>query len=144
MLRTEDGGATWEQQANGPAASRGIRCADALTCVATTPSGQSLMRTIDGGATFTSVSPSSTKLLAAAFAVGPAGRCGGGGRRHRGVRRRRRDLAPLGERLSQTFTRIRAVSASLVFAVGPNGTLARTSDGGSLVVRRSASPPPRT
>ena len=38
--------------------------------------------------------------------------------------------APLGERLSQTFTRIRAVSASLVFAVGPNGTLARTSDGG--------------
>ena len=38
--------------------------------------------------------------------------------------------APLGERLPQTFTRIRAVSASLVFAVGPNGTLARTSDGG--------------
>ena len=35
-----------------------------------------------------------------------------------------------GRRLSQTFTRIRAVSASLVFAVGPNGTLARTSDGG--------------
>ena len=70
VLRTENGGATWEQQANGPALSR-IRCADTLTCIATTPSGQSLMRTNDGGANFTSVSPSSTKLLAATFAVGP-------------------------------------------------------------------------
>ena len=91
VLRTEDGGATWEQQANGPALSR-IRCVDALTCIATTPSGQSLMRTSDGGVTFTSVSPSSTKLLAAAFAAGPAGRCGGRRRRHRGVGRRRYHL----------------------------------------------------
>ena len=53
----------------GPARSR-IRCVDAFTCVATTPSGQSLMRTNDGGVTFTSVSPSSTKLLAATFAAG--------------------------------------------------------------------------
>jgi len=129
VLRTEDGGATWEQQANGQALSR-IRCVDAFTCVATTPSGQSLMRTNDGGMTFISVSPSSTKLLAATFAAGLRVVAAG----EDGVTVVSDDAGntwrPLGERLSQTFTRIRAVSASLVFAVGPNGTLARTSDGG--------------
>jgi photosystem II stability/assembly factor-like uncharacterized protein len=130
VLRTADGGATWEQRVNGvPLTS--IRCVDALTCIGTTQTGQSLMRTADGGATFTSVSPSSTKLLAATFASGgrrvvAAGEDGvtvlsdNGGA----------TWAPLGERMSQTFTRIRAVSASLVFAVGPNGTLARSNDGG--------------
>ena len=88
------------------------------------------MRTSDGGATFTSVSPSSTKLLAATFAAGRRVVAAG----EDGVTVVSDDAgttwAPLGGRLSQTFTRIRAVSASLVFAVGPNGTLARTSDGG--------------
>jgi photosystem II stability/assembly factor-like uncharacterized protein len=129
VLRTENGGATWEQVANGPALSR-IRCVDTLTCVATTPSGQSLMRTIDGGVTFTSVSPSSTKLLGAAFAAGRRVVAAG----EDGVTVVSDDAgitwAPIGGRLSQTFTRIRAVSASLVFAVGPKGSLARTGDGG--------------
>ena len=92
VLRTEDGGATWEQLANRAGSLARSAAWTRFTCLATTPSGQSLMRTTDGGVTFTSVSPSSTKLLAAAFAVGPARRRGGRGRRHRGVRRRRRDL----------------------------------------------------
>jgi photosystem II stability/assembly factor-like uncharacterized protein len=129
VLRTEDGGATWKQRLNGVPLV-GIRCVDAFTCVATTPSGQSLMRTNDGGVTFTSVSPSSTKLLAATFGAGLRVVAAG----EDGVTVVSDDAgttwARLGERLPQTFTRIRAVSASLVFAVGPNGTLARTSDGG--------------
>jgi photosystem II stability/assembly factor-like uncharacterized protein len=129
VLRTEDGGATWEQRVNGVPLS-GVRCVDAFRCVATTPSGQSLMRTNDGGATFTSVSPSSTKLLAATFAAGLRVVAAG----EHGVTVVSDDAgttwAPLGGRLPQTFTRIRAVSASLVFAVGPNGTLGRSSDGG--------------
>jgi photosystem II stability/assembly factor-like uncharacterized protein len=129
VLRTQDGGATWEERVNGVALAS-IRCVDALTCIATTGSGQSLMRTNDGGATFTSVSPSSTKLLAASFAVGLRVIAAG----EHGVTVVSNDAgatwAPLGDRLPQTFTRIRAVSASLVFAVGPNGTLARSSDGG--------------
>jgi len=36
----------------------------------------------------------------------------------------------VGARLAQTFTRVRAVSSSLVFAVGPKGGLARSIDGG--------------
>ena len=129
-LRTEDGGATWA--AAGARAGSLARSAawTYFTCIATTPSGQSLMRTTDGGVTFTSVSPSSTKLLAAAFAAGLRVVAAGDD----GVTVVSDDAgttwARLGERLPLTFTRIRAVSASLVFAVGPNGTLARTSDGG--------------
>jgi photosystem II stability/assembly factor-like uncharacterized protein len=38
--------------------------------------------------------------------------------------------ATVGARLSQSFSRVRAVSPSVVLAVGPNGTLVRTIDGG--------------
>lgn len=130
LHRTKDGGATWESGAIGTFFLSGIRCADAFTCILTTQAGTSLMRTTDGGGTLTTVSPSSKKLLAAAFGAGlqvvAAGedgttvRSGDGGR----------TWAPVGERLAQPLTRLRAVSASLVFAVGPNGTLARSSDGG--------------
>jgi photosystem II stability/assembly factor-like uncharacterized protein len=37
---------------------------------------------------------------------------------------------PVGARLKATFSRVRAVSSTLVFAAGPNGTLARSTDGG--------------
>jgi photosystem II stability/assembly factor-like uncharacterized protein len=80
--------------------------------------------------TLTAVSPSSRRLFAIAFGPGTravaAGEDGttvvsddGGGA-----------WASVGGRLSESFSRIRAVSASLVFAVGPNGALAQSSDGG--------------
>lgn len=130
LLRTADGGLTWLQLAPGPLRLSTIRCADSLTCIATTQSGQSLMRTTDGGVTMTPVSPSSTKLFAVGFASGRRAVSAG----ESGVTVLSEDAGatwtPVGGRLSQAFTRIRAVSASLVFAVGPNGTLARSSDGG--------------
>jgi photosystem II stability/assembly factor-like uncharacterized protein len=131
LLRTDDGGATWLKLASGNLRLTSIRCADVLTCLATTQSGQALMRSIDGGLTLTAVSPSSKKLLAVAFAPGQRAVAAG----EAGTTVVSGDAgstwAPLGERLSQPFTRIRAVSASLVFAVGPKGTLARSTDGGS-------------
>jgi len=128
VLYTEDGGMSWHFRQLGLALSA-IRCADVLTCAGTTPSGP-LMRTNDGGATFVAVSPSSSKLLAAAFAVGRRVVAAG----ENGVTVLSDDAgvawAPLGERLSQTFRRIRAASPSLIFAAGANGGLARSADGG--------------
>jgi photosystem II stability/assembly factor-like uncharacterized protein len=130
VLRTGDGGATWEQRAVGLLFLSAIRCADAFTCVLTTQSGTSLMRTTDGGATLTTVSPSSKKLLAAAFGADLRAVAAGEG----GATVRSTDAGAtwttVGKRLTQAFTRIRAVSPSLVFAVGPKGTLARSTDGG--------------
>jgi photosystem II stability/assembly factor-like uncharacterized protein len=129
VLRTTDGGVTWEERATGTALFS-IRCADTSVCLATTPSGQSLMRTTDGGATLTPVSPSSKKLLAVAFASGLFAVAAGEDGTTVLSSNAGATWAPVGVRLSQTFTRIRAISSSLVLAVGPNGTLARSTDGG--------------
>ena len=130
LHRTDDGGATWQSAAIGTFFLSGIRCADAFTCILTTQAGTSLMRTTDGGMTLTSVTPSSKKLLAAAFGAGLYAVAAG----EDGTTVRSTDggttWSPVGGRLAQPFTRIRAVSASLVFAVGPKGTLARSADGG--------------
>src|SRR5687767_4540953 len=130
LHRTKDGGATWENGAAGTFFLSGIRCADAFTCILTTQARTSLMRTTDGGTTLTSVSPSSKKLLAAAFGAGLQVVAAG----EDGVTVRSGDggvtWAPVGGRLAQPFTRLRALSASLAFAVGPKGTLARSADGG--------------
>jgi photosystem II stability/assembly factor-like uncharacterized protein len=131
LLRTLDGGITWVQLASGPLRLATIRCADGFTCIATTQSGQSLMRTTDGGATLTPVSPSSAKkLLAVAF--GPQLSTVAAGEEGTTVHSSDGGAtwAPVGTQLSQQFSRIRAVSASFVLAVGPNGTLARSTDGG--------------
>ena len=67
----------WSDVGTGWRTDRLSRASAASTrspAIATTPSGQSLMRTIDGGVTFTSVSPSSTKLLGGRVRCGPTGR----------------------------------------------------------------------
>jgi photosystem II stability/assembly factor-like uncharacterized protein len=129
-LRTFDGGASWLQSPLGNLKLAKIRCADAFRCLATTQAGQSLYRSADGGNTWTEVSPSSNKLFVVGFgSAGKAVAAGEGGTTvvspDGGV-----TWAPVGDRLTQSFTRIRAVSPSLVVAVGPNGTIARSTDGG--------------
>jgi photosystem II stability/assembly factor-like uncharacterized protein len=132
LLRTTDGGAAWREFAFGLLGLSTIRCADELTCLATTQSGTSLMRTTDGGVTLTAVSPASEKLLAVGF--GPVRRAVAAG--ESGITVTSDDAgttwAPVGDRLSHAFTRIRALSGSLAFAVGSNGTLARSNDGGRV------------
>lgn len=130
LHRTNDGGATWESGAIGSFFLSGIRCADAFTCILTTQAGTSLMRTTDGGSSLTTVNPSSTKLFAAGFATGPRTVAAGEGGAMVWSGDAGMTWAPVGERLAQSFTRIRARSASLAFAVGPKGALARSTDGG--------------
>lgn len=134
FLKTTDGGATWVPLPVGagtpPLDFTGVRCADAANCMAVTSRGDQVIRTSDGGASFSSVSPSTDAVFAAAFAsaaravaVGIAGVTvvsdDGGA-----------TWAPVGGRLSGAFSGLRAFSSTVAYAFGPNGTLARTLDGG--------------
>lgn len=129
-LRTLDGGASWLQSPLSNLKLARVRCADAFTCLATTQPGQPLYRSADGGNTWTEVAPSSSKLFAVGF--GSGGQAVAAGEDGTTVVSQDAGVtwAPVGNRLSQSFTRIRAVSPSHVVAVGPNGTIARSTDGG--------------
>ena len=87
LLRSVDGGATWERRplagVSGSAALTSVRCSGPDVCLMTVAGGERLLRTIDGGATATSVSAANGLLRtvfsspARAVAVGTARRDGG-------------------------------------------------------------------
>jgi photosystem II stability/assembly factor-like uncharacterized protein len=96
----------------------------------TTEAGDRLLRTADGAATFSSVTPSTDKIFAAAFAsTGTAVAAGESGAtvvsNDAGT-----TWTAIGAGLAGSFTRVRATSSMLAFAPGNDGTMARTVDGG--------------
>jgi photosystem II stability/assembly factor-like uncharacterized protein len=102
----------------------------ASRCLLATRQGDQLLRTDDGGDSFTAVTASTSKIFAAGFstdqdalAVGQAGATAisaSGGT----------NWAPVGSVLTATLSRLRATSSSAVYATGDNGSLARTVNGG--------------
>ncbi len=134
LFRTEDGGQTWAQ---APAAGdvprsdlTSIRCASATSCLIATASGERLLRTSDGGATVSSVTPSTQRIFAVALqsdtravAVGEAGATVVSANAGE-------TFATIGARLSGRFLRLRATSSQIAHAPGNDGALARTLDGG--------------
>ena len=130
MLETLDGGMTWAERGGDSALTlTSIRCATVLVCLATTDTGDRLLRTTDGGQTFDPI-PSTPDVLTAGF---------GSGLRAVATGRLGQILvsddagtawSPIGGRLAGSFTRLRATSSTLAFAAGREGTLARTTDGG--------------
>lgn len=141
FLKTTDGGTTWTPRDIGsPQQLTSVRCATPDLCVATTEKGDVLVRTADGGTTFTYPALSSDPLHAAAFAS-PTRLVAGGDRGSTVVS----DDAGLtsraiGGRLAGDFRRIRAgLVAGTAFAPGTNGALARTIDGGRTWTRANVS-----
>jgi photosystem II stability/assembly factor-like uncharacterized protein len=139
FLKTTDGGTTWVAKdlgGSGPQDLTSVRCADATACVLTTKAGTVLAITTDGGDHFAFPTPSTDPIRAAAFSTSPhlvaAGEQGAtvvsedaGG-----------TFKPVGGRLVGGFSRIRAgMAPGSAFAPGPNGTLARTVDGGKTWTR---------
>jgi photosystem II stability/assembly factor-like uncharacterized protein len=135
LLATTDGGKTWKAKAgaNGQDLTS-IRCIDLKTCLMTTVKGDKLLRTTDGGATVTEITPSSQPIFAAAFnsatrvaAVGTAGTTvlsDDGGVNY----------TPISKNLDEPiYTRLRpGPSPTSVWAVGKgNGQLALSNDGGA-------------
>jgi photosystem II stability/assembly factor-like uncharacterized protein len=135
LMGTVDGGATWTPQPlAGPSETpnlTSISCADPLTCLIAESSGTTLLRTTDGGATATSVTPSTQPIFAVGFssatravAVGSAGATvvsdDAGA-----------TWSPIGGRISgDNFVRLRATSSQVAHASGADGTIARTVNGG--------------
>jgi photosystem II stability/assembly factor-like uncharacterized protein len=135
LLRSVDSGATWTPQAltgvPGTLGLASVGCANATTCLITESSGGRLVRTTDGGATGSSITPSTQRIFAAAFAS--ATRAVAVGNEGATVESDDGGLtwSPIGGRVSgRDFQRLRSSSAQLAQAGGANGNLARTTDGG--------------
>src|SRR3954451_5736661 len=132
-LKTTDGGATWRELGlpeDTPDVAR-ISCSGTDICVAVTTDGDRLLRTVDGGASWTRVNPTSKKLAAVglasatrAVAVGEAGTTVASDDAGR-------TFATLGGDLPGTFTGVKAQSDRVAYAFGEGGALARTIDGGA-------------
>jgi photosystem II stability/assembly factor-like uncharacterized protein len=142
VLRTEDGGANWTPKPDPtlpPLELTSISCANALTCLITTRDGDRMLRTVDGATSYTSVVPSDEPIFAAAFAsvtrAVAAGSFGAtvvsddagdtwsrvGGR----IVARGHSSAAAGG-----FDHVNATDSQVAVAVGSEGQLARTVDGG--------------
>jgi photosystem II stability/assembly factor-like uncharacterized protein len=133
LVSTTDGGKTWKFVSDvGGRDITNIRCTDPKTCILTTSQGDRLLRTTDGGETFTEITPSSQSIFAAAFnsatrvaAVGASGATvlsDDGGV----------NFTPNSTDIGGEYQRLSpGPSPSMAFALGPRGALAATSDGGA-------------
>lgn len=133
FLVTADGGATWSPQATGAPGDdlTTVRAASPTAAIATTARGDALLRTADGGATFTRVTPMTQAAAALAYAspsrVITAGADGAmaasadGGATFAAIG---------GPRLAGRYFLIRPAPGDAAFATGEDGALARTTDGG--------------
>src|SRR4051812_7187714 len=135
LLASTDGGQTWTPRplagAPGGLSLTGISCTGVDVCVISTRSGDRLLRTTDGGATASSVTPSTSPVFAAAFAaatrVVAAGEAGATVLSDdAGV-----TFTPVGHALDGVYSRLRAQSPTTIFATGSVGRLARSTDGGA-------------
>lgn len=133
VLKSVDGGATWTLKpvSGVPSAElTSVRTDGPDSALMTAAGGAQLVRTTDGGNTFSSVAPSSDPTLAVAFvapgkaigvgAYGSAETSADGGANWKIV----------GSRIVGSFRVIHAVSGSVAYAGGDQGVLARTTDRG--------------
>jgi photosystem II stability/assembly factor-like uncharacterized protein len=142
ILKTTDGGMTWNPMpASGVPALElsSISCADALTCLITNNHGDRVLRTIDGGASYTSVVPADEPIFAAAFASPTRAVAAGlfgvtvvsDDAGATWTRVGSRIVARGGQNPLLGFHRVDATNAQIAVAVGEEGQLARTLDGGA-------------
>jgi photosystem II stability/assembly factor-like uncharacterized protein len=131
FYKSTDGGATWNRKTDVPVQNlRRIACGDALHCLIATEIGTQVVRTTDGGDTFTTVVASSDPTFAVGFA-GPARAIAAGAvgsaevSNNAGV-----TWTAVGTRIAGSFGVLTAASESVAYAGGAQGVLARTADGG--------------
>ncbi len=131
LLKSTDGGATWTRKGDLPFSNpRRIACGDALHCLIASEGSTQLLRTTDGGDTFTTVVASSD----ATWAVGFAGMTRAIAAGALGSAEVSDDAGvawtAVGTRIAGSFGVLTAASDSVAYAGGAQGVLARTSDAG--------------
>ena len=141
VLRTTDGGLTWQRQAMDgapPANFTAIRCGTETTCVLSTSAGDQLVRTTDGGETAVSVTPSTPRIFAAAFASPMRVVAAGDGGSMVVSDDAGQTFLPIGSRLPGVYLGLEAQSGNTAYAFGMDGSLARTTNGGESWANLSA------
>ena len=133
LLKSVDGGVTWTRKpANTvpPSNFRSIRCGTPLQCLIAVENSSSIVRTSDGGDTFTTVVPSNDPTQTVEFAgvsrAIAAGNSGSAEVSNDGGS----TWTSVGGRIQGTFRVLAAVSDSVAYAGGEQGVLARTTDSG--------------
>lgn len=132
VIKTGDGGQSWVDRSTGATDDDllRIRCGSSDNCIATTARGNELIRTTDGGASFTSVSPANQRLFAAAFASSSRVTAVGNVGTTVVSDNAGQTFSRVGDDLGGAFTSLRAASPAIAYAFGRAGSLARTTDGG--------------
>lgn len=131
VMKSIDGGSSWIRKTDQNPSSnlRRIACGDALHCLITTE-GTQVLRTFDGGDTFSTVAPSSDPTYAVGFA-GPAQALAAGTLGSAETSNDAGDTwSAVGTRVAGTFGVLSASTGSIAYAGGAVGVLARTADGG--------------
>ena len=133
VLKSTDGGATWVRKTVGgtpPGNLTSIRCADASTCLIATEAGNQVIRTDDGGDTFTSVVPSTDPIHAVEYASAARALAAGSSGSAAVSDDAGKNWLTVGSRIAGRFSVIHAGSGTLAYAGGVNGVLARTDNAG--------------
>jgi photosystem II stability/assembly factor-like uncharacterized protein len=130
VVKSVDGGATWAPKTFLPVSGNGrVACGDATHCLFAT-GGTQVVRTIDGGNSYTTIVPSGDPTLAVGFAgqsrVIAAGLSGSAEVSNDSGA----TWEAVGTRLAGTYRVLATGSASVAYAGGSAGALARTRDGG--------------
>jgi photosystem II stability/assembly factor-like uncharacterized protein len=130
VLQTLDGGKTWLDKAGDSGLTlNSIRCAGLFVCLATTDTGDRLLRTTDGGKTFQPIASSADIF---SVAVGTGARALAAGRFGTTIASDDAGAtwARVGGRLGAKLIRVRATSQRLAAAAGLSGSIAKSTDGG--------------
>jgi len=130
VLRSLDSGATWSLLPTMPVDVGQIRCAGILDCVAVAVDGRSVLRTRNGGLSYSQTPSGARRLFTATFAsdskLVAAGEAGSTAVSEDGGQ----TWSRLGNELAMSFSRVRAFDDDFAVAAGRSGALAVSSDAG--------------
>jgi photosystem II stability/assembly factor-like uncharacterized protein len=133
ITKSIDGGVTWtDAGATVPGGVSAMTCTSADACIVVPTAGDKLLRTDDGAATLSPITPASRALYTAAYASSTRVVAAGDGGTTVASNDGGMNFSRVGGDIGGSYTQLRSGGAPLAaFALGRKGALARTADGGN-------------